>query len=84
MNILKGSEVMKKSNKVYTHRGYVIILNTENHEQDKTKKWIGIDGNTFYGKSIDNVKYQIDKYLGGYATDKIPKRLWKEKEYNQS
>ncbi|MFS0643737.1 hypothetical protein [Siminovitchia sp. 179-K 8D1 HS] len=58
--------------KIHFYRGEIIMLNTFN---DKGK-WTVYELN-LYADSLDEIKNKIDKNLGGYATNKKPKRAYR-------
>lgn len=66
--------------KVYKHRGYVIVNNTE------TGKWFAMNGNCSFDNEFDSVekaKNAIDGRLGGTPTGRVPKRWLKDKKLKQ-
>ncbi|NUH84786.1 hypothetical protein HUN92_13760 [Bacillus firmus] len=62
--------------KVYFYRGMSIMTNPI----ENGFKWTVFEIDDIFSNSLDDIKNQIDKHLGGFATSRIPKRNKTRKE----
>ena len=58
--------------KIYHYRGFMIIPNK--YEDNKMKRTT-FDSSDIFGKTLNDIKNNIDKHIGGHPTAKISKRF---------
>lgn len=49
----------------------------KNTNEELNCKWVTFEHNSIKGKTLDDIKNNIDKHVGGHPTAIIPKRFMK-------